>query len=95
MGLGWECVSVVTLEADFNNFIFLYFIKAQEGKSHHNFNEHNYSLKLFDDKLILLLKETLMVILIAHYNVCYTLIWHFSFTLYGFLMAWHKCKTMA
>lgn len=82
-------VSVVTLEADFNNFIFLHFIKAQKAKSNHNFNEHNYNLKLFDDSLILLLKEILMVILIVHYNVCCTLIWHFSFTLYGFFRAWH------
>lgn len=55
MDLGWECVSVVTLEADFNNFIFLHFIKAQKAKSNHNFDEHSCNLRLFDDKWMLLL----------------------------------------
>lgn len=31
MDLGWEWVSVVTLEADFNKLIFLHFIKAQNA----------------------------------------------------------------
>lgn len=73
MDLGWEWVSVVTLEADFNNFIFLHFIKAQKAESNHNFSEHNCNVKkLFDDKLILFLKETLMIVLIAHFDICCT-----------------------
>lgn len=73
MDLVWKLVSVVTLEADFNNFIFLHFIKAQKAESNHNFYGHNCNFKkIVWWQINPIFKETLMIILIAHYHICYT-----------------------